>query len=511
MAKQMKTVTNIPGWISDFSRAGKLTSGPAAYAYVPLIYRCTRLIADSLSSVELKVYKGKGDNKVEVEWPFDLDVNDWVWKTTASILLTGASYSVKLKSVLGSNNLGLQWLNPTTVHPYLVDSQVMFKRSGMVAGGNVNEWSWDEMLYIREFNLSDDITPGISAAGVALTDAGLIRYLTRFASYYFEQGAMPLTLLPVPENIDKDEVNRLEEKFKAITTNIANAWRILAMRTGKDTGQPFNLTPPLRDLAMPQLHEQARRSCAAAFSIPQTMLEDAANYATSKDHTKQFWTTCVRPRGKQLESALNNGLFKQMGLSCAFAFEELDVFQEDESERAGSLKSLTDSGVPLLMAMDILGYDLDNDERAQLEKMANQPIELNTPAAQPTAPAAQPTAPVRSKPTPEAVRSALYYWKQAALTAIGKGKTPDFDTLDIEEHVADKIRAALTTCKTADDVHEVFKKARIWVKTPTAESQRVVFRYDTRPPNDELVRELKRANDLLEKELANAESTSKPA
>ena len=60
---------------------------------------------------------------------------------------------------------------------------------------------------------------------------------------------------------------------------------------------PQTLTPPPKDLEMKELNNQARHNVAMAFGIPQTMLEDAANYATAGEHRLSFWQDTVRPAG----------------------------------------------------------------------------------------------------------------------------------------------------------------------------------------------------------------------
>ena len=116
--EKVKTITNVPGWAETFTTGGQAHNSAGSYAAVPLVYRCVRLISDALSSVPVVVRKGEA----KVSLPFEFDISEWVWRTTASLLLTGASYSVKLKSKSG-RVLGLQWLNPTTVSINLVSGQ----------------------------------------------------------------------------------------------------------------------------------------------------------------------------------------------------------------------------------------------------------------------------------------------------------------------------------------------------------------------------------------------------
>jgi HK97 family phage portal protein len=485
--EKVKTITNVPGWAETFTTGGQAHNSAGSYAAVPLVYRCVRLISDALSSVPVVVRKGEA----KVSLPFEFDISEWVWRTTASLLLTGASYSVKLKSKSG-RVLGLQWLNPTTVSINLVSGQPVFSRTGNVQSGQAARWTLDDMLYIREFSLKDDYLPGVSAAEVALTDSGLIRYLTRFASYYFEQGAQPLTILSVDKQILQGEADKLQGFFKSTGTGIRNAWRTLVLRGGKEMA-PFTITPNLETMAMPALYDQARRAVAGAFGIPQTMLEDAANYATAKEHRLSFWQDTIRPRGQQIMSALNAQLLEVFGLEAEFAFDEMDIFQEDEASRAGSLLALTNAGVPLVVAMDILGYDIEPEHQGLILAASGQPAVVETaPETQPEMPAVS-EMPGQMQPGNGAeVRSAMYHWKQAALAAVKSGHEAgvEFDHPVIPEAVSEYLRSALVGVMRADQVHAAFKQARELLKQQPVKA--VV------DGGIDATAELKRASDLLE-------------
>jgi hypothetical protein len=226
---------------------------------------------------------------------------------------------------------------------------------------------------------------------------------------------------------------------------------------------------------------------AGAFGIPQTMLEDAANYATAKEHRLSFWQDTIRPRGNQLTSALNSQVLQQFGLRCEFAFDELDIFQEDEANRAASLYQLTNAGVPLLVAMDILGYDI-HDEQKEVIRLSQ--VEAPPPAPQTTN--IQQPANETPAPTQTEVRSALFNWKRASLAAVKSGHDAgvDFDHPVIPEAVSEYLRSALVGVMRADQVHAAFKQARELLKQQPVKA--VV------DGGIDATAELKRASDLLE-------------
>jgi hypothetical protein len=97
---------------------------------------------------------------------------------------------------------------------------------------------------------------------------------------------MPITVLQIDGIVDPDEAKRIEGFFKRQATRIRNAFNVMALGRAIE---PKIISQPLKDLVMPELNAQARHAVSLAFGIPQTMLEDAANFATSKEHRLSFW------------------------------------------------------------------------------------------------------------------------------------------------------------------------------------------------------------------------------
>jgi HK97 family phage portal protein len=459
--KNYKAITNIPGWSERFS-VNQIDTAAQAYAYIPLVFRAIRLRCNSLSSVPIAILKGE----TEMEWPFATPLRSLVWRTEAALLLRGAAYWEKVDNPSGVIK-NVKWRNP-------YDVQVQYKQTPdkhnlltFSQDSAQAKWTNDltaetyEMVYFHEFDPSQDLLPGVSAAQVALGDAQLIRYLSRFAAVFFESGAQPVVLLPF-ESIDDPEKIRVEAFFKRMATGIRNAWRVLALR-GVVT--PQIITPPLETMVIPELHDQARRSVAAAFEIPQTMLEDAANYATSKEHKQDYWQNTVRPRGWFLEDVINPQLLEAFDLKIEFRFDELDIFQEDEAERAGSLSSLIDAGVPLVMAMEILGYDLSDEQWALLNAKEENKRQRAEDLANNLVNSQPPNAPPPNGRAPEQ-ENELRAWRRKALKAVkaGKAAAVPFDIHAVPLSLAGAISGALESASNAEAVNAIFDN--VWLGYP---------------------------------------------
>ena len=244
---RVKAITSIPGW-SDLFTTNEINSAAQAYAYVPLVHRAIRLRCDSLASVPMMIYRGDD----EVEWPFQEKLYNLIWQTEAALLMNGAGYWEPIANVAGKVK-DIKWRNPFSIE-VKYEARTLNK-NGREAGrehllhfkqtttGSTATWTNNltagkyEMIYFREFSPGDDMLPGVAAAEVAMTEAKLMRYISRFAAIFFEQGAMPVLLLPF-EQIGEAEARKVESFFQRQATGIRNAFRVLALR-GKVTPTPI--------------------------------------------------------------------------------------------------------------------------------------------------------------------------------------------------------------------------------------------------------------------------------
>lgn len=455
---QYKAITHIPGWVNGLlSSDDRVSTAAAAYALVPLIYRALRLRCDNLASVP--VYFERGLTQLEWPWP-TTDLYELLWKTEASLLLTGGAYWLKRDNKVRTKYV--EYLNPygMTVDTIKINdrTQLRFIYSWTEGNETVSEtYSQDQIVYFKEFNPRSDVLPGASSGTASIQAAALRRYGQRFASYFFEGGAMPALLLGIPASTSDAERDRTESFFRRKLSGIVNAFRIIAVKAGMVDVK--TLTPPLKDLVIPELNNLALEDISAAFGIRKSILGDPANYAVSKEDWDSFWKTTVRPRGRFFEGVINRQLLAPLNLKVRFAFDELDVFQEDESQRAGSLKNLVEAGWPVDLASEVLGYDLTPEQMLRLREAASRPE---------PAPIIQQAAPVEraEEMVEDELTADLKRWERAASRRLKeKGSASyQFASDHIPASLSGAIGGALEAVKTQAQLHQVFRNAMTWGK-----------------------------------------------
>lgn len=453
--KSTKSVTQIPYWFSELMGSNdKVTDTATAYTYVPLIFRAVTLIANAIASVPVKFYKvgNTRDGKdIETEWMFREGFNNLIWKATASMCLTGSAFWERVQNDYGKPQ-NVYYRNPysITVEYKPLQRAILFTQN--VTGTNLTGTQWVnfpeanryQMVYFADFDPANDVTNGVGNAEVALTNASLLRYMDRFASKFFEGGAMPVTFLGMDINTPKEEVNRVERIMKNMISSIANAFNVVGIRAGAITTQ--QLTPPIKDLAMTELYQQALSNIALAFGIPKTMLQDAANYATAKEHRLSFYEETIIPKANRLRDTINTQLLADVGARVDFDFGSLPIFQKDEKDRAEVFKMYIDGGLELLNAAELAGIELTD------EQLARQKVEAEEPEP------AQPEKQDGDDPMQEDLKR----WQRKATKRLkdGKGASCDFESDYIPAWMIADIKAELAEIKTVDEIVDVFGKKR---------------------------------------------------
>ena len=439
MADTFKTITSVPGWVEMLTSDGVPDSVAALYKRVPILFRAIQLRCDALSSVPVNIYKGEEN---EVEWPYPTKLGELLWRWEASCLLSGAAFGELVTNKSGYRK-DIRYRNPFDMSVKYANGILDFRQnsSGATWKNDLRAGAY-EMFYLAEYDPSQDVLPGVGAGKAANVDAKLLYAISKFPEMYFEGGAMPVTLLGIDTNVP-NEIERIQNWFQRSATAIKNAFRVLGVRAGSIN--PVTLTPPLKDLAFTELNEIAKDNIAMAFGIKQTLLDsEAANYATAQEDRLAFYEDTIKPRARLFEDALNNQLLARDGLRLEFKFNEMDLFQEDENDRADLLNKLTTAGLPIEVALELAGYELTDEQASMLESHQEQLDERRDSGVE---------------PQDEELRK----WQKFAEKRVKEGKEiREFETSRIDPALHGAISGALENVKTVDDVKHVFDSVIAW-------------------------------------------------
>ncbi len=371
---------------------GTDTSGLAKrYATVATLYRGVEIRAqavatmpyDILGSDGKVVYESESGEKFPAGLEFMTDFPDLLARTEAAVSLEGGAYWEKQRNQVRTRSL--KWLLPGSVTPVYnqpskpgfdptlpIGALLYFSRE-LGAPIPPIRLEIDDVLYFWPPNWEVETGPSKNTPGkAAFAAAGVLGSMDTFLTDYFDRGLIKATILTQdPEGaamygqISDAEIEDFKNWWKRVITGVKNAFTTRVLRSDI---KPVVIGEGLNDLSDSELSQDERQDVAVALGVPQSKLfANAANFSTKQSDDVQFITDTVLPECRWIYGAINKQLFEPMGLTITTRPQRLTVMQADESDRAQSLLHLVSSGVPVVLAMDLLGYEMTEEQRTELE------------------------------------------------------------------------------------------------------------------------------------------------
>jgi HK97 family phage portal protein len=298
-----------------------------------------------------------------------------LWQAEVSLCSKAESFWFKERN--RARLLDVRWLDPASMKPKW-DS-----KNGLVGftrriGTQSIALAPEDVVYCFLPGLRET-EPGTPPAEVAAMAAGVIYNADQFISGFFKRGAIKATLLAVPQNTSDDERKRLKSWWQRVVEGVSGAWSAHVVQSGAI--EAVQIGEGLESLSNATLTQEKREDILSALGVPHSLvMANAANYATSQQDELNFYTHTILPQAKIIERQLNEQLFEPLGMQWKFKPQELSLFQEDEEQRAQSLQALTNAGVPLALAMEMLGFQLpDGWDFSDLEEPEPEPMTVLPP------------------------------------------------------------------------------------------------------------------------------------
>lgn len=432
------------------------------YSTVPLLYQLVQIRCDAITALPFKIKDGQGKELFWSDLFPETDFAELLWLTEASWLLHGRAFWEITRNRYGIIK-GVKFINPYSMT--VAYSKGVYTFNQVLSDGTERKFVNDEnvgryeMVYFREYNPTDDIQPGKGAAEVGGISALLMREIVRFPQSYLQGGATPVTLLGF-ENLSPEQVGRVETWIQnAFSTVRSYGKRILGLSDTKVT--PTVLTPPLKQTVLPELETIARKSLITAIRVPESMIYgNAANFATAQEDRKSFYEDTVEPHANNKLASVFNRMFlhpygRQHGrgaLTCKFDKDSMSLFQDDEKDRLDKAQSLRNIGMPLVMALDVAGIEITEEQRTELETFVDEtPTVSEAPAEQAKADKSQ-------------FEEDLERWQRKAAKAVKAGKSANvpFESDKIPAFLKAAIEPWLEAVESAEDLARVFETAMDW-------------------------------------------------
>ncbi len=177
------------------------------------VWGCVRLLADSVSTLPLHVYRG--DDRDPIPTPplllrpsadFD-ELSDWLWAVMASLLLRGNGWGV----ITGRSGPGLLPSQVDLVHPDRVAVSLEDGRQVIRIGGV--EYDRAELFHVKAFPFPGSML-GLSPIAYAREAIGLGIGAERYGAKFFGDASLPSGTLTSDQHITPDQAADIKERWK---------------------------------------------------------------------------------------------------------------------------------------------------------------------------------------------------------------------------------------------------------------------------------------------------------
>ena len=468
------------------------------------MYRAISLRANALAKLPRHWYAVKGGEEIEEDdkrLALLGNMNDLLWRCEASLIVSGAAYVQKLDAQTKRS----RWLMTSTIETDIDRATGVLRFRRMA--DRAYDLTPDQLCYIWLPSPFVEIGPGPGPLQVALEDAGLARNMARALSAYFERGMIGPQVIYSEDNAGSMTPGQRDDLKAWLQKVFAGVQRAFQMEVANKKLGKLDLSARIKDSLPDGFQEAASKTIVKDLGVPYSLVfSDAANYATANQDWLNLYDLTVIPDAQRIVSTLNEQFFvPNLGLELYLAPEEMPIYQEDEAQRATALSSLINSGTPPDVAMDILGYDLGEEDEARIRLKALmdagatydnarayiledadpneiqrvtrvldlfaprlKPVLPVTPIQQlaqlPVAPEQPPTEDISAEMPQDATKADLLKWQTKAIKRLksGRGAACEFESEAIADSLRGAIAGALETAETPEAVKSIFHQVIEW-------------------------------------------------
>ena len=361
-------LTNVEAWIDagfgdwfSGSNTGRITA-PSAITASGLTYRCVHVRSAALTAVPWSIYKG--DNEIYASDGNDDPVKSLAWIrnlkqllyiTEAAMTIYGEAYWYKIRT-RGRQIDSLKYLAPDTMTPNWGNVGVETYDRQLDNMRLPTPLPADDVVYYRLPNPMHETDPGVSPVTAALADIGVMVNLNTFAAAFFKRGAIRTTLLTVDGVPQPAERDKLKAWWQRAVAGIGNAFSTEVVSASVT---PVVVGDGIDSLNNEALTNEKRESISTALGVPHSLVfSNAANYATAEADRLTFYDMTILPEAELIAEVVNQQLFDSLGLRFVFRPQSMNVYQENEEQRAGAFAAYVNAGMPKSLVAEMLGIDL---------------------------------------------------------------------------------------------------------------------------------------------------------
>lgn len=336
----------IASWFGGGATASGVSVDPGQAERLAAVGACVRVIAESVGSLPLVLYKRDGKSKepdaahplyrVLHDQPNEVQTSVEFWEMMARhMLLRGNAYAF-IESSRREPVKSLIPLHPDRMQPFRVaDGSVAYRYTPEKGGQQV--YLQEEILHIRD--LSDDGIQGLSRIDQAREAIGLGMAQEEFASRFFGNNATIGATIEHPAKLGPEAYARLKEQIAERRGGLINAHKPAILEEGMKWTA---IGIPPEQAQFIESRKMQKDEIAMIFRVPPHMIAslDRATFSNIEHQSVEFVTFTLRPILTRIEKAIYRDLLTTSGKETHFVkFNAMALLRGDSTARANYYKA----------------------------------------------------------------------------------------------------------------------------------------------------------------------------
>ena len=320
-AQRSLTLQSSEGWLMDSLGSTKTMSGisitPDKAMQLSAVSACVRLIAESIASLPLHVYRRVDDARRERvsatpasrllhDEPNEM-MTSFVFRETLSahLLLWGNAYALIMRDNAG-RPIELLPVHPSCVTVRKSATLGLVYDLRMADAGVVPRVSQADMLHIP--GLSYDGILGMSPIRYAAQSIGLGLAAEQFGAAFFGNGSTPSGYITLPGKLTKEQAAQMRESWYATYGGVSNSNKTAVLF---ENGKFERISIPPDEAQFIETRKFQVADIARWYRVPPHMIGDLerATFSNIEHQALEFVTTTLRPWLVRFEQEINRKLF----------------------------------------------------------------------------------------------------------------------------------------------------------------------------------------------------------
>lgn len=350
-------------WYED-ARNKDDTDPATLFRCVAWLYRGVQLRANAVAAMPFRITSGDGSTDIDTSADYQ-NALGWLpnprrllYMTEAALTCYGSAYWWREANRVTTK--AVRYVRPDTIEAIIGGTGLQgFYRT---ANGMRVQVPPERIAYFWQPDPFVELGPPDSSPLMAAVAAsGVLYNLNQFSAAYFKRGAIKATLLTVQGAPVAQERDRLKTWWQKLVTGVNNAWATEIVNA--DAVTPIVIGEGLKELSSAELTAEKRQDIAQALGIPQSVMfsESASGLGgggVALQDKLHFYDDTVIPECELVAEVVNEQILRPLGYRLEFLPEQLDVYQEDENQRAAAFASYTGAGLPVDLVAEMLGLEL---------------------------------------------------------------------------------------------------------------------------------------------------------